>query len=292
MNRRWIIGLLVFAIISPMACGMAKEGQDAASAPMLSAMEEGSLPAARRAGAGLDEAPTAPGAPSSDAPAMRRMIILTGNMTVEVDRFVEKAETLRKAISDLGGYASGSDERVDPSGHRYGTLTFRLPSAKWNEALAAARALGKVLEESSRGDDVSEEYYDIEARLAADKKLEAELMKLLNASQRGRLADLLEISREIARVRGEIESKEGRLRYLSNMVSLSTLTVQLKEPAALVQVKPGALDPITDALGESVSVFAGSLGAVVIFIAAVVPWLVLIWVFVILIRWWWRRRRR
>jgi predicted house-cleaning noncanonical NTP pyrophosphatase (MazG superfamily) len=291
MNRRWIIGLLVFAIISPMACGMAKEGQDAASAPMLSAMEEGSLPAARRAGAGLDEAPTAPGAPSSDAPAMRRMIILTGNMTVEVDRFAEKAEALRKAISDLGGYASGSDERVDPSGHRYGTLTFRLPSAKWNEALAAARALGKVLEESSRGDDVSEEYYDIEARLAADKKLEAELMKLLNASQRGRLADLLEISREIARVRGEIESKEGRLRYLSNMVSLSTLTVQLKEPAALVQVKPGALDPITDALGESVSVFAGSLGAVVIFIAAVVPWLVLVWVLVILIRWWWRRRR-
>ena len=87
MMRYWIIGLTVMAIVSPIACGMASK--DAGIAPTESAAAESNAPGApmaRGAVAGLDAGGAAPASPSADAPAMRRMIIMTGNMTVEVDR--------------------------------------------------------------------------------------------------------------------------------------------------------------------------------------------------------------
>ncbi len=235
--------------------------------------------------------------PSSEAvrgsaqAASRRVIITTGSVSVEVSSYTEAAAAVTKAATEMGGFVSGSEANVGEEGRRYGTISLRVPAERWSALLDQVRGLGKVLRESSNGLDVTEEYVDLESRLRSQKRLEAELLELMESARRGGLRDLLEIEREVARVRGEIESMEGRRRYLADQAALSTLTVELREPAALVNVEPGAFDPVFEALGESVTLVSRSLGAIIVFVAVLLPWLVAAWLLFILVRWWWRRRK-
>lgn len=276
------------SLASPM---MAESGDAAGAAPALR-RADGAMPAASSLPSG-DASPAVDAARAAAQPAgIRRMIITTGTMTVEVDQFDEARDKLNAAVTELGGFASGSSASVDQAGHRYGSLTVRIPSGKYADLVTRARGLGKVKNESATGQDVTEEYTDIDARLRAQQKLESELLTLMESARRGGLSDLLEIEREVARVRGEIESMQGRMRYLADQSALSTLTVELREPAALVDVEPGAMDPIFAALGDAVGLFAKSLGAIIVFVAVIFPWVFAAWVLIRLGLWWWRRRAR
>ncbi len=99
------------------------------------------------------------------------------------------------------------------------------------------RKLGQVTKIAEATDDVTEEYIDVEARLANSKRLEERIVELLE-ERSGKLADILEIERELARVRETIERIEGQLRYLSNQTSLATITIELREQKDYVPPEP------------------------------------------------------
>jgi hypothetical protein len=82
-------------------------------------------------------------------------------------------------------------------------------------------------------EDVGEEYVDVSARMANSRRLEARLIELL-ANRTGKLSDVLQVERELARVREEIERYEGRLRYLKSHVALSSLSISIHEPFPVV----------------------------------------------------------
>lgn len=216
-----------------------------------------------------------PLAPSgSPSPARARMIIRTGQISLEVDDFAAGQARVNALAAAAGGFVSGSSEQTDEKNRRYGSITCRVPSDRWDSFVQSIRGIGKVLSQSSNGNDVTEEYYDIEARLLAQLKLEEELLALMESARKGGLSDLLEIEREVARVRGEIESMQGRKRYLAEQSALSTLTVELKEPMALIEVQPGAFDPLWRSISESARVFSESVGALVTLGAAALPWMI------------------
>jgi hypothetical protein len=93
--------------------------------------------------------------------------------------------------------------------------------------------LGKLESVTITTRDVGEEYLDVSTRVANARRLEQRLVELL-ASRTGKLSDVLDVERELARVRGEIEGYEGRLRYLRTHVTMSTLAVTVHEPFPLV----------------------------------------------------------
>ncbi|MEJ2112634.1 MAG: DUF4349 domain-containing protein [Flavobacteriaceae bacterium] len=72
--------------------------------------------------------------------------------------------------------------------------------------------------------DVTEEFIDLEARLKAKQTLEKRYLELLNKANT--VKEMLEIERELSNIREEIEAKQGRLKYLSDQVSLSTLNIE------------------------------------------------------------------
>lgn len=235
--------------------------------------------------------PSLAAARNSQPTASRRMVITTGSITVEVASYLDAAAEVSRAAVDLGGFVGSTEANVGEAGRRHGVLVLRIPAPQWTAMLDRVRGLGNVIRESSSGQDVTEEYVDLESRLKAQKRLEEELLSLMESARRGGLRDLLEIEREVARVRGEIESMEGRRRYLADQSALATLSVELREPAALVEVEPGALDPIFEALGEAVTLTARSVGAIIVFVAVLLPWLAAAWLLFVLVRWWWRRRK-
>ena len=130
---------------------------------------------------------------------------------------------------------------------RSASIELRLPAARYDEALAGLRPIGKIETVASNAQDVGEEFVDVNARVANARRLEARLVSLL-ATRTGKLEDVLAVERELARVREEIERFEGRLRYLRTRVSTSTLLVTVHERAPLVST-----DPSENVIGEALA---------------------------------------
>jgi len=95
---------------------------------------------------------------------------------------------------------------------------------RFDQAVERLKALGKVEAVNVSVQDVGEEYVDVSARKANAQRLETRLLDLL-ATRAGRLEDVLNVERELARVREEVERYQGRLQFLRQHAAMSALTV-------------------------------------------------------------------
>ncbi|HEY0015902.1 MAG TPA: DUF4349 domain-containing protein [Longimicrobium sp.] len=189
--------------------------------------------------------PPVPGAPSV---SLNPMLIRTGTANIEVDSLEEGIAQLRALALRLGGLvgntsiSSGSDE------NRRASVELRIPSSSFDRAVSGLAPIGRVEQVNVTAEDVGEEYTDVTARVANARRLEVRLLDLLDR-RTGRLEEVLNLERELARVREEIERYEGRLRYLRTRASVSVLTITLHEPGTALS-RPGER-PIRDAFGQA-----------------------------------------
>jgi len=160
-----------------------------------------------------------------------RRIIKTGDVTIEVTDLPATVDQISRLAEEAGGYVSGSRVYETGEGRRSGSVEVRVPADKFTVTFRSLREIGKAVSYSEDASDVTEEWIDLEARISNQKAEEKSLLALLQ--RKGELSDILEIQREIFRVRGEIERLEGRLRYLKDQVSLSTISVTVQELGAV-----------------------------------------------------------
>lgn len=198
--------------------------------------------------------------PGSVAPTM---VIRTGQAFIEVDKVDSAVLKIRQLGAQVGGYITNSSLSGGHDQIRQATLELKIPAPKYDEAVGLLSTIGKVETVSSTAQDVGEEFVDVTARVTNSKRLEERLISLL-ANRTGKLDEVLRVERELARVREEIERYEGRLRYLSARVALSTLTITVHEPAPILGNSPGE-NPIAAALRRAwknfIAVIAGSIAA-------------------------------
>jgi hypothetical protein len=152
------------------------------------------------------------------------------------------------------------------------TWVLRIPATGLDGALQTLRNLGTVTAEKVTAEDVTEAYVDLKARLDTGKAAEARLVQLL-AQKTDKLSDVLDVERELTRVRGEVESLEGKLRLLDHRIDLSTLTIHLRVEEKYV---PPVAPTLWSKLGETL---LGSLEGLLEFAelaltvaVAVLPW--------------------
>ena len=176
---------------------------------------------------------------TGDTALLPSMIIRTGNASVVVDSLEVAVAQVRALAQRLGGFVANTAMQTGPEHLRSASLTLRIPSNRYDEALGGLQPIGRVETVHSEAQDVGEEFVDVQARVANARRLEERLVGLL-ATRTGRLDDVLAVERELARVREQIERFEGRLRYLRARVALSTLTVTVHEPAPLLGSNPSA----------------------------------------------------
>ena len=214
-------------------------------------------------------------------------LIRTGRIEIEVESAEEAIAELGRLATGSGGFVAGTELRADDGGRASGTITLKVPSERYDAALAGLRRLGKVRSESSSVEDVTKAYADLETRLSVKRRTEERLRALLG-SHTGELSDLLEVERELDRVVGEVEQLQGERRYYDQRIALSTLVVALWEPHAMV--RPSALTPIREALRESLAVLASSVAFLIYALVFLLPWSLLVLAVVALVRRWRRRR--
>ena len=191
------------------------------------------------------------------------MVIRTGQAFIEVERVDAATLKIRQLAVQVGGFITNSSVTGGHDQIRQATFELKIPAPKYEPAVDLLSTIGKVETVSSTAQDVGEEFVDVTARVTNSRRLEERLISLL-ANRTGKLDEVLRVERELARVREEIERYEGRLRYLSARIALSTLTITVHEPAPLLGNSPGE-NPIAAALRRAwknfVAVVAGSIAA-------------------------------
>lgn len=152
-----------------------------------------------------------------------RKIIREGDITFESADIKETRSVILNVTKELNGYIS-KESSYDYPDRTEQSLIIRVPADKFEILLARISETAKKIDSKNINTlDVTEEYIDAEARLKTKKELEERYRELLK--QANKVEEVLSVEREIGTLRGEIESVEGRLRYLKDKVAFSTLTV-------------------------------------------------------------------
>ncbi len=164
-----------------------------------------------------------------------KKIIKTGNLSLKV----EKAETAAENITNIAklnkGEVANSYFSESSRGVKSGYLTVRVPYQNFEVVFNEIKKVAtQVISEASNAQDITAEYIDLEARLKNKRAEEVSFVALLNRS--GKIEEILSVTREVARVRGEIEQLDGQMRYLNSQTDMSTITVNLSEDVAIVSV--------------------------------------------------------
>jgi len=199
--------------------------------------------------------------------AANTMIIRTGQAFIEVDKVDPAILKVRQLVTQAGGYITNSSISGGHDQIRQAAIEIKIPNTKYDEAVGSLNSIGKVETVSSNAQDVGEEFVDVSARVANARRLEERLIDLL-ARRTGKLDEVLRVERELARVREEIERYEGRLRYLSARVAMSTLTINVHEPAPIIE--PGR-SPIADAFRHAWQNFVGLVAAMIASLGVLIP---------------------
>jgi hypothetical protein len=228
-----------------------------------------------------EPAPTAPATaveeqwfrPSTSEP-MDRLILRTGQASIEVDSLEAGMTRLRRLAQRAGGFVADATVQSGRNQVRQATLELKVPSARFDELTEGLQPIGRLEFVNVSAEDVSEEFVDLAARAANGRKLEERLIELIR-TRTGKLQDVLSVERELARVREEIERIEGRLRYLKTSAQLSTLSVSLHEPMPIVATQ--GRGPIAEAFREAWRNFVGVLAAGIASLGYLVPVVVLGW---------------
>lgn len=278
-----LIPIVALALVLA-ACG----GSAAESAPVQS-MDAAIAPAAAPAGGATAlEQGNAASAPAAQAnqPGTQRLVIKTADLELQVASARDAETSLRALVGKLGGYVvkvetNGTDERMASR------VTFRVPADRFDEALAGAQGLAqKVLSRTVAGDDVTEEFVDLDSRL---KNLEATRDRLLTFLEKAdKVEDALKVNKSLSQIQGEIEQARGRKQFLQQSAALSTISVYLSPEPITPLVAEDSWQPIKVARGALSGLIGFGQGLANVVIVAVV-WAP-VWLPLLLAGFWLRRR--
>jgi len=171
---------------------------------------------------------------TSETPS--RLVIRTGTINMVVKDIKGSAEKIIKYAEEKGGWVVSSSiaERENvPSG----SIIVRVPAEFFDVAMNFFKGLAvRVTYEGTQGQDVTEEYVDLQSRLRNLEATETQLLKIMERS--GKISEVLEVQRELTRTREEIERIKGRMQYLEQNAKMATITINLALSEELLPIPP------------------------------------------------------
>ncbi len=172
-------------------------------------------------------------------------IQINGNISLEVENISTAVEQTRALVIQYGGSITSSDS--GESFNSYANISAFIPRDSFYEVIDAVKNIAmKVTNENINSNDVTEEFVDTEAKLNVMKKTEKRFIILL--SETANVEEVMSVERELMRLRGEIDSLEGRMKYLSKTTDNSVLNIYMVEEVSIT----GNGWSFSDALDNSV----------------------------------------
>jgi hypothetical protein len=191
---------------------------------------------------------------ANTAAMLDRQLIKEGSLDFETSDIMETRQHIETLVQKYKAYISQEDERTTAS-RIYQDITVRIPKTHFDSFLSELSGdIKKFDNKSVTVQDVTEEFVDSTARLAVKKETEQGYLRLLNQAKT--IKDILDIQNELQDIRSDIESIEGRLRYLKNSVNFSTLHISMYQQIEAASETGSVFMPVWDAIKGGVQAFA------------------------------------
>jgi hypothetical protein len=200
-------------------------------------------------------------------PAVSRKIIYDAQVNLVVDNVAPIAKKVAALVQDARGYIAEQNVTGSPGSLRAMHWRIRVPVERFDSFVDSILSLGELERNDRTSQDITEQYYDVEARIK-NKRVEEQTLNKILQERSGKLEDVLKIEIELSRVRGEIEQLEGKIRLLENLSSLATLTLNVREREKFEPPPPVVADFPT----KVTRAWEGSLLDMLHFVQAVVIW--------------------
>jgi hypothetical protein len=205
-----------------------------------------------------------------------RKIIFTADVAVIVEDFATAEKDVTRLVQTHEAFVAQSEISSAPGTPRSGRWRVRVPVKRFDAFRAAIAALGELEKNSSEAEDVTDKFYDLQKRIQTKLKEEERLLQHLQKST-GKLAEILEVEKELSRVREEAELMQGQQERLANLTSLTTVNVTLHERKSYVPPEAAGFGTLISRTFEgSVDLLALFSRAVVLMVVALAPWLALL----------------
>jgi hypothetical protein len=197
-------------------------------------------------------------------------IIKTGTMSLQVDGIDPALAGASQKISAMGGYVSGSQRQGDGDSAT-ATVTYRIPAARWDDALVALRGIAtRVLAEQTQTEDVTGQIVDLGARITNLEATETALQAIILKATK--IPDVLAVQAQLTQVRGEIEQATADRKHLTEQAAFSTMTVTYSLKVHAVAAATKSFDP-----GSEVDRASASLVDVFQSLATAGIWFGIVW---------------
>jgi hypothetical protein len=221
---------------------------------------------------------------------LQRKIIYDLFLSVVVADFSPVQQRVEEAVRQSPqSYISAANVTGERGSRRSGRWTIKVPQDQSDGLIQQLRSLGEVQEERKSSQEVTDEYYDLKARLKNKQETEKRILAL-QQERKGELKDIVAVEEQVDKVRGEIETMQGRLNRLEHLTSLVTVTLEVNEIREYTPESPIAFnDRATSTFQSSWQNMKEAGEGAALAAVALAPWAPLLVVGAIALRWLWRR---
>lgn len=219
---------------------------------------------------------------------IERLVIRTARLQLLVDRVIDVEQRVRQLAEQQGGFVLSSQSSGEDA-NRTATITFKVPAERFDTAINDLGKLARKIEaQDVQGQDVTDEYVDLESRLRNLRAVESRLLELLRGATTTEAA--LQVNQELSTIQGQIEQAVGRRNYLKQSAAMSTITVMLRSDPVVSIVPENRWSPVTTARAATNSLlgFGQGLADLAIVLGVWSP----VWAPLLLIGLWFFRRSR
>jgi hypothetical protein len=176
----------------------------------------------------MENAPGEESASTTPGPTANRKLVRNATAELEVVSFEEAVQKITGFAAEEKGYVSTSSSEKQANGKLRGEIVVKVLPDNLDRFLLKLRGLGELKNQTLTTEDVTKQYFDTESRMKNARLMEQRLIEILKTKSKD-VADLLEVEKELGRVREEIETMQGELKFMDSQVQFATVTVQLSE---------------------------------------------------------------
>ncbi|MFH1360607.1 MAG: DUF4349 domain-containing protein [Candidatus Omnitrophota bacterium] len=203
-----------------------------------------------------------------------RKLIKKAKMTLEVKNCEDTAKRIADIAVHYEGYVLSSDIKSYQGGSKRGTTIFKVLPKFLENALADLKTLGRVDSLEVKGEDVTEEYVDLKARLDNAEAVRQRMLKVLDEKAKD-VKDILQVEKELARIGEEIEKIKGRMKYIDTQVDLSTVTVDYYETQSMTLSPIKAGEKFKQTIRTAAETFVNVFNGIIVLVSGLLP--ILLW---------------
>ncbi|MFD1178036.1 DUF4349 domain-containing protein [Paenibacillus puldeungensis] len=211
--------------------------------------------------------------PEATEAGLNKKLIYQANVVMEVKDYAKAQSEIRNLVALTGGYIIQFSENQSQE-ERGGSFVLKVPSNGFSSFLDRLEGLKpESIQRSIEGQDVSEEYVDLNSRLKVKQAMEAKYLKFVEEATK--TSQLVEFVRELERIQTEIEQIKGRMRYIDSNVAYSTIEIRVYQPKSSIVSSDKEDTPLLgrakDALNGTIDVLSALAQWLVVIVAGALP---------------------